>query len=105
MSELDFALDGLYAAGWWPTQSDTCLRSQDQRWYLSPDAVRDEFGRAGVDLIDRTSSHDRHITLTWRIPGHGWESVTAQTDSAAYILAYTHLYLVTKREDPATIRH
>lgn len=105
MSELDFALDGLYAAGWWPTQNDHCLQSPDQRWYPAPDAIRTEFTKQGADLIKRSEQSENHCTLAWHVSGHAWESVTTQTESAAYILAYTHLYQVAKREEPATIRH
>lgn len=105
MSELDFALDGLYAAGWWPSQSDHCLRSHDQRWCPSPDAIREAFAKQGADLIDRTDQGDKHHTLAWHVSGHAWETVTAQSESAAYILAFTHLYQAANREEPATIRH
>jgi hypothetical protein len=104
MSELDFALDGLYAAGWWPSEGDQCLKSSDHRWYLTPDAVRDAFSHEGIDLLDRSNGSHRHITLTWEIPGHGSETVTAQTESAACLMAYTHLYQASKREDHAPIQ-
>lgn len=103
MSELDFALDGLYAAGWWPTQSDPCLQSPDQRWYPCPDMIRDHFAGAGIDLVERTRINDRHVTLSWVIPGHGREAVTAQTHDSAYLLAFTHLYKQSKRDERALI--
>ena len=104
MSELDFALDGLYAAGWWPSQGDICLQTTDHRWYLSPDAIRVLFEKHNAELNERSDIAGKHLTLSWYIPGHGWESVTARSQSAAYLFAYTHLYQVTNREEPATIR-
>jgi hypothetical protein len=103
MSELDFALDGLYAAGWWPSESDQCLQSTDQRWYPTPDTIRNAFTHQGIELVDRSNGRNRLITLSWEIPGHGSETVTAQTEPAACLLAYTHLYQASKREDHAGI--
>lgn len=103
MSDLDFALDGLYAAGWWPAQRDRCLQAPDHRWYPAPETIRAAFADAGIMLMERSGGHEHLLTLSWAIPGHGWESATARSRAAAYLLAYTHLYQAEKRLDDATI--
>ena len=94
MSELDFALDGLYAAGWWPSESDPCLRSQDDRWYPSLDLIRANFAKSGIELHSRTAPAGHPFSVTWEIPGHGQETVTARTEESALLLAFTELYRV-----------
>ena len=103
MSELDFALDGLYAAGWWPGESDQCLQSADQRWYPSPEMVRASFCRSGIEIREQSNATDLHVSLTWEIPGHGWEAVTARSEAVALLLAYTHLYQTEARDAQAAI--
>lgn len=92
MSELDFALDGLYAAGWWPSEGDHCLQAADNRWYPSQSMVLAYFRQSGIDLRQAACSPGRPISLSWEMPGCGWETVTAKSHTVAHLLAFTHLY-------------
>jgi hypothetical protein len=103
MSELDFALDGLYAAGWWPSKSDRCLQSQDQRWYPTPQAIHQAFTRAGIDLKTHTTGIGRTISISWAMQGHGSETVIARTEEAALLLAFTHLFQCEHRSETSPL--
>jgi hypothetical protein len=93
MSEIAFALDGLYAAGWWPSESDPCLQSDDdQRWYPTPSSIRAQLSRCGIDTEVSTPPEGHPTSISWSCPRYGSERVTARTETAAWLLAYTHLY-------------
>ena len=103
MSELDFALDGLYAAGWWPSESDRCHKSQDQRWYPTPETMRQAFARSGIDLDTQCTGKGRPISISWEMHGHGCEKVTARTEETALLLAFTHLFQCEHRGESSTL--
>lgn len=68
MSELDFALDGLYAAGWWPSEGDHCLQAADNRWYPSQSMVLAYFRQSGIDLRQAACSPGRPSRSAGRCP-------------------------------------
>ncbi|MFG0312784.1 MAG: hypothetical protein ACF8LL_01155 [Phycisphaerales bacterium] len=50
------------------------------------------FRQYGIELRQAACSPGRPISLSWEIPGFGWETVTAKSQTVALLLAFTHLY-------------
>lgn len=92
MTNLAFALDGLYAAGWWPSSGDDCQLSEDQRWYPSPSSVLEFFTRRGTDLEISLRLDVHQAAIRWHTPESGPQSITAATQTEALILAFTDSY-------------
>ena len=105
MSELDFALDGLYAAGWWPSESDACLQSQDNRWYPTQGMIRANFAASGIDLDCRKARDGRPVSISWEMPGHGRETITAKSEESALLLAYAQYYRISADAESAKVGH
>ena len=92
MTDLAFAIDGLYAAGWWPSDSDDCRLSNDSRWYPSLDSILDTFAGNGIDLIISMPLSGHPVTVGWHTAKSGPQTVTAQTQTEALLLAFSRTY-------------
>ncbi|MAO21711.1 MAG: hypothetical protein CMJ25_13255 [Phycisphaerae bacterium] len=92
MHDLGFALDGLYAAGWWPSDSDDCRLSEDSRWYPSHNAILSEFTRRGIDLVITMPLSGHPVTVRWSTPQSGAQTVTARTQTEALLLAFARSF-------------
>lgn len=97
MAELDFALDGLYAAGWWPEDGDDCRQSPDHRWYPSPETILNAFSRQSIDLVISMPLCGHPVTVRWHSVQGGLQTVTARTQTEALILAYTRSFVTCRR--------
>ncbi|MFG0245811.1 MAG: hypothetical protein ACF8MF_07165 [Phycisphaerales bacterium JB052] len=92
MHDLGFALDGLYAAGWWPSDSDDCQLSDDSRWYPSHKAILDAFAQQGIDLMITMPLSGHPVTVRWATPESGVQTVTARTQTEALLLAFARSF-------------
>lgn len=95
MTDMTFALDGLYAAGWWPSDGDDCRLSDDHRWYPSPETILDAFARNGTDLYISMPLIGHPVTVRWQTRQSGSQTVTAQTQTEALLLAFSRSFSVT----------
>lgn len=92
MPDMAFALDSLYAAGWWPGAGDDCRRAPDDRWYPSVESIRQTIAESGTK-IEIVSSHDSHpITVRMRTPRRGVCTITARSLEIAMIMAFSQQY-------------
>ncbi len=92
MTEMAFALDGLYAAGWWPSVGDDCRRSADDRWIPSASTIYNAFAAAQIELRIVTPVSGHPITIRWNTPGRGPCTITARDPDVALIMAYTQIF-------------
>ncbi len=93
MPDLDFALDGLYACGWWPKDGDQCLQHTDGRWYPGESMILDSFAELFAVPDIRKSPSSIAVEVVWRSPRRGRQSVLGRSREEALILAFTSLYL------------
>jgi len=100
MADLDFALDGLYAAGWWPGDGDDCQQSPDQRWYPSPGAILNAFAQQSIDLVISMPLCGHPVTVRWHSTHGGLQTVTARGQTEALILAYTRSFMTSRSVQP-----
>lgn len=103
MSEECFALDGLYAAGWWPSQGDRCTLRDDGRWGPDETLILDAFSASGITLVIRRSLTHRVHQVCWRTPRGGQETVMAKSRQAALTLAFVRLYTATSQRVPEPV--
>ena len=92
MTDLGFAIDGLYASGWWPAESDRCALSQDGRWYPEELLILEQLNAAYIDLMLTESTISSAVEVEWVSPHRGRQSVHGRSKGEALILAYTHFY-------------
>ncbi|MBL4697530.1 MAG: hypothetical protein JKX70_01720 [Phycisphaerales bacterium] len=101
MSDLGFALDGLYASGWWPNDGDRCLQSSDGRWYPSEALMLEFFAQSIIRPTIRQSSVSSAVEVVWSSPKRGRQSVHGRSREEALILAFTSLYQETHTQIPS----
>ena len=92
MADLDFALDGLYAAGWWPQDGVDCRQNPDQRWYPSPETILNAFAQQNINLTISMPLCGHPVAVRWHTARSGTQSVMARNQAEALILAYTHAF-------------
>lgn len=93
MSEIEFALDGLYAAGWWPRESDPCVQAAcDQRWYPTIDFIRATLESMGIQIRIERPVEGHPVSIAWSSTRYGCERITARSEDAAWLMVYSHLY-------------
>ncbi len=93
MPDLGFALDGLYACGWWPGDGDRCLQYTDGRWYPDESMVLESFAELDTFADIRKPTSSIAVEVVWRSPRRGRQSVLGRSREEALILAFTNLYL------------
>ena len=89
---LDFAIDGLYAAGWWPDDSDQCIQAHDGRWYPSESTVQTYFAHAFVRLIIKDSVSLASVQASWKSFCRAPQSVRGRSRQEAVLLAFGMFY-------------
>lgn len=92
MSDLGFAIDGLYAAGWFPASDDSCLQYEDGRWYPDESMILQCFAESIACPKIRTVVDSRAVEVTWYSPTSGRQSVHGRSRTEALIVAYTSLF-------------
>jgi len=92
MPDLAFALDDLYAAGWWPMPGDDCLKTPSGRWYPTPDLVRSRFRERGIELTELNDHSQSVHKLIWNCPESGMTAMIARDPQVIAILAFTWLF-------------
>ncbi|MCA9274696.1 MAG: hypothetical protein KDA29_01585 [Phycisphaerales bacterium] len=93
MSEIEFALDGLYAAGWWPLEGDPCLQAEcDRRWYPTIDSIQASLDAIGIHVRIERPAEGHPISILWSSVKYGCERITARSEDAAWLMVYSHLY-------------
>lgn len=92
MPDLGFALDGLYACGWWPHDSDRCLQFTDGRWYPDDSMILEFFAQSITHPKVRNSVSSSAVEVVWSSPTRGRQSVHGRSREEAMILAFTSLY-------------
>ena len=92
MSDLEFALDGLYACGWWPSDDDRCLQSGDGRWYPEESLILEAFASSVIKPQINESSSSEAVEVLWSSFKGGRQSVHGRSRSEAMILAFTDHY-------------
>ena len=95
MDELDFAIDGLYAIGWWPADGDCCLRAEDGRWYPSEAIIRGYFAQSLVQLNITDSSSSASVQARWKSLNRASQSVRGRSRQETLLLAFTKFYAET----------
>ena len=104
MPDMAFALDGLYAAGWWPRDGDDCIKSDDGRWFPSPDSILNSFAHRGIDLLISMPLSGHPVTVRWQTPSAGTQTVTARTQSTALLMAFSCAFRVETAELAHAVR-
>ncbi len=92
MPDLGFALDGLYACGWWPTDDDRCRRYTDGRWYPDEPMILESFAELETFPDIRESTFSGAVEVVWRSSRRGRQSILGRSREEALILAFTSLY-------------
>ena len=92
MPDLRFALDGLYACGWWPSDGDRCLQHADTRWYPDESMILEYFAESIIHPQIRQSLSSSAVEVFWDSPTRGRCSVHGRTREEAMILAFITLY-------------
>lgn len=92
MSDLGFALDGLYACGWWPSDGDRCLQNADGRWYPDETMILQFFAQSLIHPQICQSPASGAVEVLWSSFYGGRQSVHGRFRMEALILAYTDLY-------------
>ncbi len=92
MDGLDFAIDGLYAAGWWPEDSDQCIQAHDGRWYPSESTVQAYFVHAFVQLTIKDSASLASVLASWKSFCRAPQSVRGRSRQEAMFLAFGMFY-------------
>jgi len=91
MPGLSFAIDALYAAGWWPVQGHGCVQAPDGRWFPEQDEVMRCFAEAGITPTLRQHGTGRVHELTWDSPRTGRQRVLAGSPEEATIYGFACL--------------
>lgn|GEM_PF-2999246 len=89
--DLDFALDGLYACGWWPGGGDGCDRAEDGRWYPSEAMVLQSFAAESIGVRVRESLVSDAVEVVWDSRAGGHQVTHGRSRAEALILAFTSL--------------
>lgn len=92
MQDLMFALDGLYASGWWPADGDHCLQSQDGRWYPNESMIMSSFAMLILSPRIVTSSRSGAVEIIWTSSRFGQHRIHGRSREEALIIAFTTLY-------------
>jgi len=93
MSDLGFALDGLYACGWWPSESDQCLQHSDGRWYPKESLIESTFAQSSIHLQIHQSPSSSVVEVVWISNSSGRQVVRGRSRDEAFLLAFTSLYI------------
>jgi hypothetical protein len=101
MLNLGFALDGLYASGWWPANGDRCLQSSDGRWYPGESMILESFASSIARPQIRQAQSSSAVEVIWNSPKRGRQSVHGRSRQEALILAFTNLYLEMHAQAPS----
>lgn len=101
MSDLGFALDDLYACGWWPSDGDRCLQHEDGRWYPDESVILAAFSESIIRPQFRQSSASASVEVVWSSPTRGRQVVRGRSQDEALILAFTSLYRETHAQIPS----
>lgn len=91
MDELEFAIDGLYASGWWPSDEDCCLQARDGRWFPSESMIQAEFTKEFVNLTISNSAESASVVASWKSLSRAPRSVRGRSRQETLVLAYTLL--------------
>lgn len=102
MPDLIFALDELYASGWWPADSDQCVQSQDGRWYPNESMIISTFAMLILSPRIVTSPRSGAVEVVWSSTRHGQHRIHGRSREEAMILAFTTLNRET--QDRTSIR-
>lgn len=89
--DIAFAVDGLYSAGWWPSDGESCVQSADGRWYPDEAASTEAFARAGWRVQFMASRCGSAVRAVWRAPSGGRGVIVAGDPISARILVHTAL--------------
>jgi hypothetical protein len=87
-----FAIDELYSAGWWPGESEPCLRASDGRWYPDSAACAALFERFGWTVVLQTIHKDRCVRVAWTARTGARGAVLAADETSARIMALASLW-------------
>lgn len=93
MQDLGFVLDGLYAAGWWPSEGDRCLQDTDGRWYPDEAMMLESFAQTTSNTHILASEHSASVEIVWSSSDQNRQSVHGRSRTEALILAFTRLYI------------
>jgi len=92
MSDLGFAIDDLYASGWWPASSDRCIQFDDGRWYPDESLICQYFAQSIARPKIKPAVSSQTVEVHWYSPASGQQSVLGRSRTEAMILAFTSLY-------------
>ncbi len=95
MSNLGYALDGLYSAGWWPSDSDRCTQLDDGRWMPNSACILEAFGDYGFQIRVVTCDESARCRVEWARWGGVRGSVMGRCQPEALLLAFTELVRMT----------
>ncbi len=101
MSDLRFALDDLYASGWWPSDGDRCLQYEDGRWYPDESVILAFFGKSIIHPQFHQSSASASVEVVWSTATRGRQAVRGRSREEALILVFTNLYRETHAQTPS----
>lgn len=101
--DTEFAIDELYAAGWWPGDADTCERGPDGRWYPDDAATRHAFAAHGWTVRYHTGRAARSVRAEWVAPDGSHGAAIAHDARTARIMAYTALIRHGKSPQPGPV--
>ncbi len=89
---LGFAIDGLYACGWWPNNEDQCLQDTDGRWYPGESMIIESFAQSACHPKVRKMDQSHAVEVIWHSPKRGNQSVLGRSKHEALLLAFTSMY-------------
>ncbi|MDF1808595.1 MAG: hypothetical protein P1U42_02770 [Phycisphaerales bacterium] len=92
MSDLGFAIDDLYASGWWPASGDRCIQYDDGRWYPDESLIGQYFAQSIAHPKIKPTGSSHTVEVHWYSPTSGQHSVLGRSRTEAMILAFTSLY-------------
>ncbi|MCC5824342.1 MAG: hypothetical protein LAT64_13730 [Phycisphaerales bacterium] len=101
--DTEFAIDELYAAGWWPGDADTCQRGPDGRWFPDEAATRTAFAAHGWKVRYEPGRCSCAVRAVWRAPDGSHGAAIAADAVAARIMAYTALIRLRKTPQPQPV--
>lgn len=87
-----FAIDELYSAGWWPGESEPCLRAPDGRWYPDRSACHALFERFGWTVELQTIHNQRCFRAAWTARNGARGAVLATDEMSARIIVLAALW-------------
>ena len=99
--DTEFAIDELYAAGWWPGDSDTCERGPSGRWFPDEAATRHAFAARGWTVRYRQCRTASSVRAEWHAPDGTHGAAITHDATAARIMAYTALIRLEKTPQPS----